>query len=160
MLASVSFPVGWTIRYQGVGQPKFSVGTHTAPDIPASLCIRQFRDLDSCCDFVHGRGGSMIGVEIVDGARSLDDDPFPFDKSCAFMMGNEGSGMSPQQKERCDSFCFISQYGCGTASLNVAVAASIVLHRCSAWRDTQRGQDHLQHHHQRTVGAQEGIGRA
>ena len=33
----------------------------------------------------------------------------------------------------CDSFVYISQYGVGTASLNVAVAASIVLHHYALW---------------------------
>lgn len=42
--------------------------------------------------------------------------------------------MSEKQKAYCDSFVYISQYGGGTASLNVTVAASIILHRFSAWR--------------------------
>ncbi|CAM9640906.1 unnamed protein product [Ectocarpus sp. 12 AP-2014] len=53
------------------------------------------------------------------------------------MPGNEasaGSGMSEQQKACCDSFVYISQHGGGTASLNVTVAASIVLHRYAGWR--------------------------
>ena len=33
----------------------------------------------------------------------------------------------------CDSFAYIPQYGPGTASLNVAVAASIVLHHFALW---------------------------
>jgi hypothetical protein len=37
-------------------------------------------------------------------------------------------GLSDKQKQQCDSFVYISQYGNGTASLNVAVACSIVLH--------------------------------
>ena len=42
--------------------------------------------------------------------------------------------MSEQQKACCDSFVYISQHGGGTASLNVTVAASIILHRFAAWR--------------------------
>lgn len=42
--------------------------------------------------------------------------------------------MSERQKSFCDSFVYISQYGGGTASLNVTVATSIVLHRYAAWR--------------------------
>ncbi|CAM9800989.1 unnamed protein product [Hapterophycus canaliculatus] len=42
--------------------------------------------------------------------------------------------MSPQQKACCDSFVYISQHGAGTASLNVTVAASIILHRYAGWR--------------------------
>ncbi|KAI5057630.1 hypothetical protein GOP47_0027645 [Adiantum capillus-veneris] len=33
----------------------------------------------------------------------------------------------------CDYFIYIAQYGGGTASLNVAVAASIVLHHFAVW---------------------------
>jgi hypothetical protein len=33
----------------------------------------------------------------------------------------------------CDRFIYIPQYGPGTASLNVAVAASIVLHNFAVW---------------------------
>lgn len=42
--------------------------------------------------------------------------------------------MSEQQKACCDSFVYISQHGGGTASLNVTVAASIILHRYAGWR--------------------------
>lgn len=51
----------------------------------------------------------------------------------AFMLGNEGHGMTDRQMALCDRFVYISQYGAGTASLNVAVAASIVLHQFALW---------------------------
>lgn len=41
--------------------------------------------------------------------------------------------MNEKQLALCDSFCYIPQYGPGTASLNVAVAASIVLHSFAVW---------------------------
>eukprot|EP00752_Nemacystus_decipiens_P017741 g15908.t1 len=77
-------------------------------------------------------GGTLVGVEIGNGARNVDDEPFS--GTCAFMPGNEGSGMSEQQKACCDSFVYISQHGGGTASLNVTVAASIILHRYAGWK--------------------------
>lgn len=40
----------------------------------------------------------------------------------------KGTGLSAKECEICDFFVYIPQYGCGTASLNVTVAASIVLH--------------------------------
>lgn len=52
---------------------------------------------------------------------------------CVFIV-HQGSGMSERQRAYCDSFVYISQYGGGTASLNVTVATSIILHRFSAWR--------------------------
>lgn len=42
-------------------------------------------------------------------------------------------GLSSKQKEFCDGFVYIPQYGNGTASLNVAVACSIVLHHFALW---------------------------
>jgi len=41
----------------------------------------------------------------------------------------QGSGLSDKEMEICDSFVYIPQTGPGTASLNVTVAASIVLHQ-------------------------------
>ncbi|CAD7926848.1 unnamed protein product [Amoebophrya sp. A25] len=52
----------------------------------------------------------------------------PFRKSTCFMLGNEGAGMSVQQLRICDFLVHIPQYSAATASLNVAVAGSIVLH--------------------------------
>ena len=49
------------------------------------------------------------------------------------MPGNEGTGLSVKQKSVCDYFIFIPQYGNGTASLNVNVATSIILHRFQVW---------------------------
>jgi len=51
----------------------------------------------------------------------------------AFMLGNEGQGLSTKQMSLCDRFVYIPQHGCGTASLNVAVACSIVLHHFALW---------------------------
>ena len=87
----------------------------------------------------------IIGVEIDNSSINLEEEPFSAflssssSSSCAapaiaFMMGNEGSGMSPRQMSICDGFIRISQYGGGTASLNVSVAASLVLHRFHHWR--------------------------
>lgn len=43
--------------------------------------------------------------------------------------------MSPRQMRACDGFVYIAQFGTGTASLNVAVAGSIVLHRFALWAE-------------------------
>ena len=45
----------------------------------------------------------------------------------------QGQGLNERQLALCDSFVYIQQYGAGTASLNVAVAASIVLHHFALW---------------------------
>ncbi|KAL7526603.1 hypothetical protein ACHAWF_001844 [Thalassiosira exigua] len=73
----------------------------------------------------------ILGVEIDEAAVDLEDEPFA--TSTAFMMGNEGSGMTSKQMKLCDGFVRIAQYGGGTASLNVSVAAGLVLHRFAHW---------------------------
>ncbi len=45
----------------------------------------------------------------------------------------QGTGMSARQIRACDGFVYIAQFGKGTASLNVAVAGSIVMHRFGLW---------------------------
>ncbi|OAY80258.1 hypothetical protein ACMD2_18428 [Ananas comosus] len=78
------------------------------------------------------RSAAAFGVsEIVDGAMPVTDHPFR--KSTAFLLGNEGTGLSERECEICDFFVYIPQYGGGTASLNVTVAASIVLHHFGVW---------------------------
>lgn len=78
----------------------------------------------------------IIGVEIDPSSVNLEHEPFA--TSTAFMMGNEGQGMTSKQMSVCDGFVRISQYGGGTASLNVSVAAGLVLHRFFHW---SRGDD-------------------
>lgn len=46
---------------------------------------------------------------------------------------SQGAGLSEKQISHCDSLIYIPQHGPGTASLNVAVAASIVLHHFAIW---------------------------
>lgn len=41
--------------------------------------------------------------------------------------------MTTKQMSLCDSFVYIPQYGAGTASLNVTVAASILLQHFAVW---------------------------
>ena len=77
------------------------------------------------------RGARVVGVEIMPQAVSVS--TLPFTGPTAFLLGNEGSGLSPAQCAICDAFVYIPQHGPGTASLNVAVAAGIVLHRFADW---------------------------
>lgn len=75
---------------------------------------------------------TLFGIEIVDGAISLED--ATFEGTVALMMGNEGSGMNANQLAACDKFITIPQHGGGTASLNVASATAIVLHHATLAR--------------------------
>lgn len=113
-------------------------GAHGAAD---HVAVRGFASLGAMREYVKGtRGGRVVGVEILDAAADVTTHPFV--GPTAFMLGNEGSGLSPQQVAICDSFVFIPQFGPGTASLNVACAASIVLHHFATWAQyPQRQRD-------------------
>mmetsp|Transcript_1607 Transcript_1607/g.2835 ORF Transcript_1607/g.2835 Transcript_1607/m.2835 type:complete len:140 (-) Transcript_1607:244-663(-) len=49
------------------------------------------------------------------------------------MLGNEGSGLNQNQIAICDHFVYVPQYTDKTASLNVAIAASIIFHHYGLW---------------------------
>lgn len=52
--------------------------------------------------------------------------------------------MSEKQITACDEFVYIPQYGKGTASLNVTVAGSIIMHHFALWanfKETERQND-------------------
>lgn len=87
--------------------------------------------LGNAVEFLRERSIPLVGIEIVESAQSVLDDPFT--DAIAFMPGNEGTGMSIYQKEVSDSFIYIPQYGSGTASLNVYVATTLILHRYNLW---------------------------
>lgn len=95
------------------------------------LRFRHFHSLTDARLFLKEKDCDICGVEITDGAFSITDHPFK--KSTAFLLGNEGTGLSAKECEICDFFVYIPQYGGGTASLNVTVAASIVLHHFGVW---------------------------
>lgn len=70
----------------------------------------------------------LIGVEIHQEAKNIEEYS-SCSRPIAFIMGNEGQGLNDKHMSSCDGFVRIPQYGGGTASLNVNVAASIILHR-------------------------------
>lgn len=99
--------------------------------------IVQYDKLQDCIEHLHTLGIKVMGVEIDPSALDVEDTDKCFECAggggIAFMMGNEGTGMNQKQMSLCDGFIKISQYGGGTASLNVSVAAAIVLQRFYAW---------------------------
>lgn len=99
--------------------------------------------------YLHDKGVRIYGVEIMEDAKpimrynsSTGVVQFPFDrhyKGAAFVMGNEGDGLSAKQREICDEFLYIPQTrggkteGGGSASLNVACAATVILQAYCLW---------------------------
>ncbi|KAJ0033894.1 uncharacterized protein LOC116145569 [Pistacia vera] len=93
--------------------------------------FRHFHSLTDARQFLKSKDCDICGVEITHDAVAVNQHPFK--KSTAFLLGNEGTGLSAKECEICDFFVYIPQYGTGTASLNVTVAASIVLHHFGVW---------------------------
>jgi tRNA(Leu) C34 or U34 (ribose-2'-O)-methylase TrmL len=65
----------------------------------------------------------IMGVEIMDDAVAIDDRPF--EGSTAFIMGNEGDGLTAAQKAICDGFVYIRQ----VRARGEAADALVVRHR-------------------------------
>ena len=105
-------------------------GSHGAD---AYCVFRYYPTLLEARDYLKGLGVRIVGIEICAGARSVVEEPFGAGYGpTAFMAGNEGTGLNEQQLRICDDFVYVPQYGSGTASLNVVVATTIVLHRFAA----------------------------
>mmetsp|Transcript_29672 Transcript_29672/g.87828 ORF Transcript_29672/g.87828 Transcript_29672/m.87828 type:complete len:187 (-) Transcript_29672:771-1331(-) len=113
-----------------VGSRQFNTfGSHGSD---AYVDFAHYDNLEQCC--AHLRKAEkcrIVGIEIIEGAQPVHE--HPFSGPTAFILGNEGQGLSARQKAVCDSFVYIPQHGVGTASLNVAVACSIVLHHFAIW---------------------------
>lgn len=95
-----------------------------------TLRKRHFYSLDDGCRHLRERNCLILGVEITETATPVTETPFRQDT--AFMVGNEGEGLTEQQLARCDGFIYVPQYGTA-ASLNVNVATAIVLHHFAVW---------------------------
>lgn len=122
-----------------VGQRQFDM-TPEGRDLPRQLhsCvgkegrmpITRFGKWQECILYLQSKGIQLVGVEIHIDAVNIEEFVAQLPtQDVAFLMGNEGDGLHMKQLKSCDAFVMISQYGGGTASLNVSVAASIVLHR-------------------------------
>ncbi len=90
-----------------------------------------FPDLKQAKDFFAENNIKVCGVEITENSEKVSDHPFRGDT--VFILGNEGSGLIPKLKEICDHFVYIPQFTDKTASLNVAVAGSIIFHHFATW---------------------------
>jgi len=117
-----------------VGQAKFDEESDDVPPMlnkhvsSGKMPLIRFTKWKEFVNHVQEENIHLIGVEIHQKAVNINDLQVSADK-VAFLMGNEGQGIHPKHMVSCNSFVKISQFGSGTASLNVNVAASIVLHR-------------------------------
>ncbi len=115
-----------------VGKKRFNMTGHMGADIGRNR--RHFHTMDDAAIYLRQQGFQIIGIEITDNALPVETQPFSGDT--AFLLGNEGIGILDVHRNYCDSFVYIRQFGL-SASLNVNVAAGIVLHQFSNWAGYQ-----------------------
>ncbi len=129
---------GWLLRTANalgvsetlvVGRQKFNKTGHMGTD-SGFASRRHFYRIEEAVDYLKKKDFQLYGVEINDQAKAVE--THPFTGHTAFLMGNEGTGISEKARKFCDDFIYIRQFGSG-ASLNVNVAAGIVLHHFSIW---------------------------
>lgn len=111
-----------------VGRRRYSRGGACAGT--SRTPVHSFHSLDQAIDFVKCEGCKVCGIEILDDAKSINDNPFS--TATAFIVGNEGEGLSERQKSVCDFFVYIPQFG-SAVSLNINLATGIVLHHFATW---------------------------
>ena len=102
-----------------VGAAKLS--SHGAHGCVGHLKFSHFVKFDDAVAYVRGvRGARICGVEITPTSESVV--RHPFGGTTAFLMGNEGHGLTEAQLAACDHFVYIPQHSTATASLNVNAA--------------------------------------
>jgi len=124
------------------GQKK-NIRTFGAKGTKAYVEVEIFPKLKDIKEYTKRNKIKIVGVEIMPSAKGVQ--THPFDSATAFLLGNEGDGLHENEIAICDSFVYIPHYGNGTASLNVAVAASIVFHQFALWanyKERERGEGH------------------
>ena len=119
-----------------VGRNKFNKTGHMGTD-SGFAARRHFYRIEEAVDYLKSRDFTLTGVEINAEAKPVESHPFR--GNTAFLMGNEGTGISAKAQAFCDDFVYIRQFGSG-ASLNVNVAAGIVLHHFSLWAGFEQNQ--------------------
>tara|TARA_B100000780_G_C21058037_1_gene425176 strand:- start:345 stop:1124 length:780 start_codon:yes stop_codon:yes gene_type:complete len=90
-----------------------------------------FDKLHQAVEHAKRLGCTIWGVEIDEKAVSIVSHPFR--GSAAFLMGNEGHGLTESERKVIDRYVYIPHHGNGTASLNVTVASSIIFQHYATW---------------------------
>lgn len=94
--------------------------------------VHHYYTLEEAVAFARSQGCTIYGVEISPASKPIHQ--HPFSGSSAFMMGNEGQGLSRKQIAMCDQLIYIPQFG-KAVSLNVNVAAGIILQHFATWAE-------------------------
>ena len=115
-----------------VGAAKLA--THGCHGTAAHVKFSHFTNFKDACAYLRNvRKVTLCGVEITPEAQPVQ--KHPFRGPTAFLMGNEGQGLTPAQLEACEQFVYIPQHSGATASLNVNAACAVVLHHFAQWAE-------------------------
>lgn len=113
-----------------VGRREYA--THGHHDTKSATEFRHFFKPLDAIEYYRTEGFDIVGVEIGEDAKNINS--HIFSRDTVLLMGNETTGISPDLLARCDYWVYVPQFGVG-ASLNVNVAAGIVLNAFNAQRD-------------------------
>ena len=114
----------------------------TTAAVPGQAVLRRFAKWKDVVTHLQKHDIPLVGVEIDARAVSVDEllttlgGQQQQQQHLALVMGNEGQGLQPHQMADCQHLVRLPQYGSGTASYNVYVAASLVLHRLHQYQIT------------------------
>ena len=108
------------------------LASHGAQGTQSHVRFSHLGTFDEAVAYLKGpRGATLCGVEIAPHAASVASHPFK--GTTAFLMGNEGDGLSAAHLAACDQLVYIPQHSTATASLNVNAACAVVLHHFATW---------------------------
>ena len=105
---------------------KNKIATFGSQGTAPKMDMRFFPSMNNVREYCTANKIAICGIEILPESRPIQEQPFRGDT--LFMLGNEGSGLNSNQIAMCDHFVYIPQYTDKTASLNVAIAGSIIFH--------------------------------
>lgn len=113
-----------------VGAQKLAA--HGSQGCASHLRFTHFNVLEDAVAYLRTLCGATItGIEITESAKPVH--THPFRGTHAFVVGNEGHGLTSVQLAACDDFVYIPQHTAATASINVNAACAIVLHHFATW---------------------------
>ena len=98
----------------------------------AYLHIEYHASVDDFISAMHQANKVVIAIDIVNGARPLNQKPLPYNSVLVF--GSEGPGLSAELLGKASEVVYIEQFG-STRSVNVGVASGIAMY---AWIQQHR----------------------
>ena len=104
------------------------------------LRFSHFNKFAECIEYLRSvRHATICGIEITPDAAPVHRHPFR-EGTTAFMVGNEGQGLSQVQLDACDHCVYIPQHAPATASLNVNAAFKLLVAEVMHQADTIASQ--------------------